>query len=71
MRILALAFVVFAALATMDATAEKRVALVPIDAELSSRSPGSMSRQEEGALKAKDEFKECEKCPMMVVVPAG
>jgi formylglycine-generating enzyme required for sulfatase activity len=73
MRILAFAFVVFAALATMElpTTVEKRVALVPIDAELSSRSPGSLSRQEEGTLKAKDEFKECEKCPMMVVVPAG
>ena len=73
MRILPFAFVVFGAFATMElpATAEKRVALGPVDAELSSRSPGSLSRQEEGALKAKDEFKECEKCPVMAVVPAG
>jgi formylglycine-generating enzyme required for sulfatase activity len=40
-------------------------------ASLSSRSPAPLSRQEECALKAKDEFRECETCPPMVVVPAG
>jgi formylglycine-generating enzyme required for sulfatase activity len=40
-------------------------------ASLSSRSPAPLLTQEECGLKAKDEFKECEKCPAMVVVPAG
>jgi formylglycine-generating enzyme required for sulfatase activity len=38
---------------------------------LSSRSPQPLSANEECALKPKDVFKECDKCPEMVVVPAG
>jgi formylglycine-generating enzyme required for sulfatase activity len=38
---------------------------------LSSRSPRPLSANEECALKPKDVFKECEKCPEMLVVPAG
>ncbi|MGP0094672.1 MAG: SUMF1/EgtB/PvdO family nonheme iron enzyme [Xanthobacteraceae bacterium] len=36
-----------------------------------SRSPQGLSVSEECALKPKDVFKECAKCPEMVVVPAG
>jgi formylglycine-generating enzyme required for sulfatase activity len=36
-----------------------------------SRSPQRLSVSEECALKSKDTFKECDKCPEMVVVPAG
>jgi formylglycine-generating enzyme required for sulfatase activity len=44
---------------------------VPEMASLSSRASQPLSRAEECALKPKDIFKECEKCPEMVVVPAG
>jgi formylglycine-generating enzyme required for sulfatase activity len=43
----------------------------PITVSLSSRSPGPLSANEECALKPKDAFRECDKCPEMVVVPAG
>lgn len=36
-----------------------------------SRTPQPLSAAEECALKPKDPFKECDKCPLMVVVPAG
>jgi formylglycine-generating enzyme required for sulfatase activity len=38
---------------------------------VSSRSPRPLSAAEECALKPKDAFKECDKCPEMVVIPAG
>jgi len=38
---------------------------------VSSRAPQPLSKAEECALKPKDVFKECDKCPEMVVVPAG
>jgi formylglycine-generating enzyme required for sulfatase activity len=38
---------------------------------LSSRSAQPLSAAEECALKSKDVFKECDKCPEMIVVPAG
>src|SRR5262249_34004281 len=38
---------------------------------LSSRSAEPLSAAEECALKPKDMFKECEKCPEMLVVPMG
>jgi formylglycine-generating enzyme required for sulfatase activity len=38
---------------------------------LSSRSPQPFSANEECSLKPKDVFKECDKCPEMIVVPAG
>jgi formylglycine-generating enzyme required for sulfatase activity len=40
-------------------------------ASQSSRSAKPLSASEECALKPKDVFKECDKCPEMVVVPAG
>jgi uncharacterized caspase-like protein len=40
-------------------------------ASVSSRSPATLSAQEECALKPKDTFKECTNCPEMAVVPAG
>lgn len=40
-------------------------------ASLGSRSASPLSGDEECALEAKSEFKECEKCPTMVVIPAG
>jgi formylglycine-generating enzyme required for sulfatase activity len=40
-------------------------------AALSSRSAQPLSAAEECALKPRDIFKECEKCPEMVMVPAG
>jgi formylglycine-generating enzyme required for sulfatase activity len=40
-------------------------------ASLSSRAARPLSATEECALKPKDVFKECDKCPEMVVVPAG
>jgi len=36
-----------------------------------SRSPRPLSANEECALKPRDVFKECDKCPEMVIVPAG
>jgi formylglycine-generating enzyme required for sulfatase activity len=42
-----------------------------VAASLSSRAPCPLSAAEEGALKPKEVFKECEKCPEMIVVPAG
>ena len=44
---------------------------VPETVSWSSRAPRPLSRAEECALKPKDIFKECEKCPEMVVVPGG
>jgi hypothetical protein len=38
---------------------------------MSSRSAQPLSAAEECALKPKDVFKECDKCPEMVVVPSG
>jgi formylglycine-generating enzyme required for sulfatase activity/uncharacterized caspase-like protein len=38
---------------------------------LSARSAAALSTAEECALKPKDVFRECDKCPEMVVVPAG
>jgi formylglycine-generating enzyme required for sulfatase activity len=38
---------------------------------LEMRIPKALSRAEERALKPKDQFKECDGCPQMVVVPAG
>jgi formylglycine-generating enzyme required for sulfatase activity len=38
---------------------------------VSSRSPQPLSAAEECTLKPKDVFKECDKCPEMVVIPAG
>jgi formylglycine-generating enzyme required for sulfatase activity len=43
----------------------------PTTVSLSTRSPRPLSANEECALKPKDVFKECDKCPEMVVVPAG
>jgi formylglycine-generating enzyme required for sulfatase activity len=43
----------------------------PVTVSLSSRSAQPLSAAEECALKAKDVFRECEKCPEMIVVPAG
>jgi formylglycine-generating enzyme required for sulfatase activity/uncharacterized caspase-like protein len=43
----------------------------PVTVSLSSRAPCPLSATEERALKPKDVFKECDKCPEMVVVPAG
>jgi formylglycine-generating enzyme required for sulfatase activity len=40
-------------------------------ASLSSRAAQPLSANEECALKTKDVFKECDKCPEMVVVPSG
>jgi formylglycine-generating enzyme required for sulfatase activity len=40
-------------------------------AMMASRSPQRLSVSEECALKPKDVFKECDKCPEMVVAPAG
>jgi formylglycine-generating enzyme required for sulfatase activity len=42
----------------------------PINSSLSSRSARPLSPAEECALKPKDVFKECGKCPAMIVVPA-
>jgi formylglycine-generating enzyme required for sulfatase activity len=42
-----------------------------VSVSLSSRTAKSLSQAEECALKPKDSFKECDKCPVMVVVPAG
>jgi formylglycine-generating enzyme required for sulfatase activity len=42
-----------------------------ITASLSTRPPCPLSAAEERALKPTDVFKECNKCPEMVVVPAG
>jgi formylglycine-generating enzyme required for sulfatase activity len=43
----------------------------PVTVSLSSRSSCPLSAAEERALKPKDMFKECDKCPEMVMVPAG
>jgi formylglycine-generating enzyme required for sulfatase activity len=43
----------------------------PVIVFLSSRPACPLSASEERALKPKDTFKECEKCPEMIVVPAG
>jgi formylglycine-generating enzyme required for sulfatase activity len=43
----------------------------PVNVSWSSRSAQPLSSAEECALKPKDVFKECDKCPEMVVVPAG
>jgi formylglycine-generating enzyme required for sulfatase activity len=43
----------------------------PVTVSLSSRSPHPLSANDECALKPKDAFKECDKCPEMIVVPAG
>ena len=43
----------------------------PITVSLSSRSAKPLSAAEECAVKPKDLFKECDKCPEMIVVPAG
>ncbi len=42
-----------------------------VSVSLSSRPACPLSAAEERALKPKDSFKECDKCPEMVVVPAG
>jgi formylglycine-generating enzyme required for sulfatase activity len=43
----------------------------PVTVSLSSREPCPLSATEEQALKPKDMFKECDKCPEMVVIPSG
>src|SRR5262249_50865844 len=43
----------------------------PMAVSLSSRSPQPLTKADECVLKPKDVFKECDKCPEMVVVPAG
>jgi formylglycine-generating enzyme required for sulfatase activity len=43
----------------------------PITVSWPSRMPQPLSAAEECALKPKDAFKECDKCPEMVVLPAG
>jgi formylglycine-generating enzyme required for sulfatase activity len=43
----------------------------PVTVSLSSRSAKPLSAAEECSLKPKDVFKECDKCPEMVVVPPG
>jgi formylglycine-generating enzyme required for sulfatase activity len=43
----------------------------PMTVSLSSRSPHPLSADDECTLKPKDVFKECDKCPEMIVVPAG
>ena len=43
----------------------------PTLASISSRTAQALAAAEECALKPKDVFKECDKCPEMVVVPAG
>jgi formylglycine-generating enzyme required for sulfatase activity len=51
--------------------------LIPVDAEFKmdiaadQEATAPLSAAEERALKPKDSFKECAKCPEMVVVPAG
>ena len=42
-----------------------------VTASLSARAPCPLTAAEERALAPKDVFKECDKCPEMVVVPAG
>jgi formylglycine-generating enzyme required for sulfatase activity len=42
-----------------------------VNVSLSSRAPCPLSVAEERSVKPKDVFKECDKCPEMVVVPAG
>jgi formylglycine-generating enzyme required for sulfatase activity len=42
-----------------------------VSVSLSSRPACPLSRAEERALKPKEVFKECDKCPEMIVVPAG
>jgi formylglycine-generating enzyme required for sulfatase activity len=42
----------------------------PVTVSLSSRTPHPLSANEECALTPQDVFKECEKCPEMIVVPA-
>jgi formylglycine-generating enzyme required for sulfatase activity len=42
-----------------------------IAASASSHAPCPLTQAEERSLKPKDEFKECDKCPEVVVVPAG
>jgi hypothetical protein len=42
-----------------------------ISVSMSSRAASPLSSAEERALKPKDVFKECDKCPEMVVVPSG
>jgi formylglycine-generating enzyme required for sulfatase activity len=44
---------------------------VPVTVSFTSRSSQPLSAAEECALKPKDAFKECEKCPEMIVVPPG
>jgi formylglycine-generating enzyme required for sulfatase activity len=43
----------------------------PVTASLSARAARPLSASEECMLKPKDAFRECDKCPEMVVVPAG
>jgi formylglycine-generating enzyme required for sulfatase activity len=43
----------------------------PVTVSLSSRSPQPLSAEEECTLKPKDVFKECDRCPDMVIIPAG
>src|SRR6202030_2898619 len=45
--------------------------VAPVAVSLSSRGARPLSAAEECVLKPKDVFKECDKCPEMVVVPAG
>jgi formylglycine-generating enzyme required for sulfatase activity len=45
--------------------------LTVLTVSLLTRSPQPLSAAEECALKPKDMFNECEKCPEMIVVPAG
>jgi formylglycine-generating enzyme required for sulfatase activity len=46
-------------------------ASAPVGVSLSSRAAKPLSAVEECALKPKDVFRECDKCPELVVVPAG
>jgi formylglycine-generating enzyme required for sulfatase activity len=43
----------------------------PVTVSLSSPSAQPLSAAEEGCLKPKDVFEECDSCPQMIVVPAG
>jgi formylglycine-generating enzyme required for sulfatase activity len=61
-----------AVVAPPSAPSAKPCGGAPVTVSLSSRrSPQPLSLSEECALKPKNVFKECDKCPEMVVIPAG
>jgi formylglycine-generating enzyme required for sulfatase activity len=57
---------------TIGERIENGVSLASTDSSvLDMRLSKSLSRREEAALKSKDRFRECERCPEMIVVPDG